>query len=235
MKPSRILVVDDDPTIRKFVRVNLESRDFQVLLASDGEEALKLVEKELPDLIILDIMMPKIDGLTVCQRVREWSKIPIIMLSAKDSEQDKVRCLDCGADDYLTKPFSLRELLSRIKAVLRRAQDKGNDALIPNFRLYDLEIDLANNTILLRGQDIHLTATEQKLLIYLTINAGRVVTPDQLLEKVWGEDFIGDDRLLQVNICRLRRKLKDTARNSKYIRTRPGIGYFMPKPDAKGL
>jgi DNA-binding response OmpR family regulator len=232
MKPSRILVVDDDPTIRKFVRVNLEIRDFQVLLASDGDEALKVIEKELPDLIILDIMMPKIDGFTVCQRVREWSKIPIIMLSARDSEQDKVRCLDCGADDYLTKPFSLRELLSRIKAVLRRAQDTGSASLQPHFRLNDLEVDLASNTILLGGQDVRLTATEHKLLTYLTINAGRVITPDQLLEKVWGEDFIGEDRLLQVNICRLRHKLKDSAKNSRYIRTRPGIGYYMPKPDS---
>jgi DNA-binding response OmpR family regulator len=231
MRPSLILVVDDDPTIRKFIRVNLESRDFKVLAAADGDEALKIIEKELPDLIILDIMMPRLDGFEVCQRVREWSKIPIIMLSARDNEQDKVRCLDCGADDYLTKPFSLRELLSRVRAVLRRVQDGGSAAIQPRFRLHDLEIDLTTNTVSLGGQDVRLTATEQKLLIYLTVNAGRVITPDQLLEKVWGDDFIGEDRLLQVNICRLRRKLKDPARNPRFIRTRPGIGYFIPKPE----
>jgi DNA-binding response OmpR family regulator len=232
MKPSRILVVDDDPSIRKFVRVNLEARGFGVLLAADGDEALTVIEKELPDMIIMDIMMPKMDGFAVCQKVREWSNIPIIMLSARDSEQDKVRCLDCGADDYLTKPFSLKELLSRIKAVLRRSQVAGDTSLQPHFVLNDLEVDLARNIVILGGQDVYLTATEHKLLTYLTINAGRVITPDQLLEKVWGEDFIGEGRLLQVNICRLRRKLKDTARNSRYIRTRPGMGYFMPKPDS---
>jgi DNA-binding response OmpR family regulator len=231
MKPSRILVVDDDPVIRKFVRVNLEARDYEVLVAEDGDEAQKIIETEIPDLIILDITMPKMDGFTVCQQVREWSKIPIIMLSARDSEQDKVRCFDSGADDYLTKPFSLKELLSRIKAVLRRVQDTSNTPQQRHYRLKDLDVDLVSNIILLEGQDVRLTATEQKLLIYLTINAGRVITIDQLLEKVWGEEFIGEDRLLQVNICRLRRKLKDSARNSRYIRTRPGIGYFAPRPD----
>jgi DNA-binding response OmpR family regulator len=231
MKTSSILVVDDDPSIRKFVRMNLEARGFEVLLAADGDEALKVIEKELPDMIILDIMMPKMDGFALCQKVREWSNIPIIMLSARDSEQDKVRCLDCGADDYLTKPFSLKELLSRIKAVLRRSQVAGDTSLKAHFVLNDLEVDLARNIILLGGRDVHLTAIEHKLLTYLIINAGLVITPDQLLEKVWGEDFIGEGRLLQVNICRLRRKLKDTARNSRYIRTRPGMGYFMPNPD----
>jgi DNA-binding response OmpR family regulator len=232
MKTWRILIADDDQAIRKFIRVNLEARDFEILTAVDGDEALKMIEKEMPDLIILDIMMPKMDGFTVCQQVREWSRIPIIMLSARDSEQDKVRCLDCGADDYLTKPFSLQELLSRIKAVLRRSEGTKDKLLQSNFRLNDLEVDLNNNKVLLGGQDIRLTGTEHKLLVYLTVNAGRVITSDQLLEKVWGEDFIGEDRLLQVNICRLRRKLKESARNSKYILTRPGIGYYVPKPDA---
>ena len=121
MKTKRILIIDDDPAIRKFIRANLIARDYEVFLAMDGEEGLRVLETEMPDLILLDIMMPKIDGLRSCRRVREWSKIPIIILSARDGEMDKVKCLDYGADDYLTKPFSLKELLSRIKAVMRRA------------------------------------------------------------------------------------------------------------------
>jgi DNA-binding response OmpR family regulator len=231
MKQTTILVVDDDPSIRKFVRANLEARKYTVFLAADGDEALKMVEKELPDLIILDIMMPKIDGLEVCRQIREWSKIPIIMLSAREGESDKVRCLDCGADDYLTKPFSLRELLSRINAVLRRTTDSMKSATTSRFQKDDLEVDFARHTVKLKGTLVGLTAIEDKLLQFLTINAGRIVTSNQLLEEVWGEEYYGDIRVLQVNICRLRRKLKDTAKTPRYIVTKPGIGYMVQKPE----
>jgi len=225
MKTNNILVVDDDPSIRKFVRANLEARDYRVLLAVDGDDAIRTIEQELPDLIILDIMMPRVNGLEVCQRIREWSDIPIIMLSARDNEDDKVRCLDCGADDYLTKPFSLKELLSRIKAVLRRYQENGNMNLKPKYCCEGLEVDLNKNKVLLDGRELALTGTEYKILSYLVVNAGRVVTLDQMLVKVWGDEYIGDKHLLQVNVARLRKRLNDSGKVSKYIETRAGIGY----------
>ncbi len=229
MKPTIILIVDDDPSIRKFVRANLEARGYTVMLAADGDEAIQVVEKELPDLIILDIMMPKIDGFEVCRQIREWSKIPIIMLSAREDETDKVRCLDCGADDYLTKPFSLRELLSRINAVLRRTRDTPGTASDSRFLLGDLVVDFSRHVVTLDGIIVGLTAVEDKILLYLTLNAGRIVTSNQLIEEVWGEEYFGDYRVLQVNICRLRRKLKDSAKKPRYILTKPGIGYMVMK------
>jgi DNA-binding response OmpR family regulator len=227
MKTQQILIVDDDPAIRKFVRANLEARGYQVMLAVDGEEALTLMESELPDLILLDIMMPRVDGFDVCKRIREWSNIPIIMLSAREGETDKVRCLDCGADDYLTKPFSLRELLSRIQAVLRRAPDTGNLMILPKYRYEDLEVDLSQNKVRLKGEELSLTGTEYKILSFLVSNAGRLITPDQILGKVWGEEYLGDNHLIQVNMARLRKRLQDNGRVPKYIETRPGIGYMI--------
>jgi DNA-binding response OmpR family regulator len=233
MKDARVLIVDDDPAIRKFIRANLEARDYEVLLAPDGEAALTLLEKEKPDLIILDIMMPNIDGFEVCRRVREWSQVPIIMLSARDGEMDKVKCLDCGADDYLTKPFSLKELLSRIAAVLRRSKSDNSESIQSKFQYGDLEVDFSRNTVSVKGVNINLTACEFKILNYLAQNAGRIITPNQILQKVWGEEYFGDLRILQVNICRLRRKLNDDAKNPVYIQTKPGIGYTIPKSESK--
>jgi DNA-binding response OmpR family regulator len=231
MKRNRILIVDDDPSIRKFVKANLEARDYQALMAGDGEEALKIIEEELPDLVLLDIMMPKMDGFAVCQRVREWSDIPIIMISAKDSENDKVKSFDCGADDYLTKPFALRELLSRIKAVLRRSQAPERSSRNSSYQNGSLVVDFSKQLATLDGKSLKLSALEYKILAYLTLNAGRIITPNQLLEKIWGEEYAGDYRLLQVNVCRLRRKIKDTAKNSQYIQTKPGIGYIASTPN----
>jgi DNA-binding response OmpR family regulator len=227
LKLQRILIVDDDPAIRKFIKANLDARGYEVLIATDGDEGLKAIETEMPDLIFLDIMMPKVNGFEVCRRVREWTDIPIIILSAREGEMDKVKCLDCGADDYLTKPFSLRGLLSRIKAVLRRAQASDATAGQSKFIKDDLEVDFASNTVLLNGQVMDLTAIENKILCYLAINAGRIVTPNQLLEHVWGEKYVGEYSVLQVNVCRLRTKLKDDAKNPRFIKTKPGIGYMM--------
>jgi DNA-binding response OmpR family regulator len=176
-------------------------------------------------------MMPDVDGFTVCRQVREWSNIPIIMVSAKDSENDKVKCFDCGADDYLTKPFALRELLSRIKAVLRRSQETEHSTRQPSYQNGSLVVDFSKQIATLDGKSLKLTALEYKILAYLTLNAGRIVTPNQLLEKIWGEEYAGDYRLLQVNVCRLRRKIKDTAKNSQYIQTKPGIGYVACTPN----
>jgi two-component system, OmpR family, KDP operon response regulator KdpE len=226
LKKPRILIVDDDPAIRKFIKANLEARDYEVLTAVDGEEGVKSIESEMPDLILLDITMPKINGLEVCRRVREWTEVPIIILSALEGEMDKVKCLDCGADDYLTKPFSLKELLARIKAVIRRSQPSGPASATSRFVKDDLVIDFAGNTVTLRGQTLDLTAIENKILCYLAINEGRIITPNQLLEHVWGEGYVGDYSVLQVNICRLRAKIQDEAKNPHYIKTKPGIGYM---------
>lgn len=227
LKETKILIVDDDAPIRKFVKANLEARGYQVLMAGDGDEALKVIEAEMPDLILLDIMMPKMDGFQVCHAVREWSPTPIIMLTARDSEDDKVRCLDSGADDYLTKPFSLKELLSRVKAVLRRAQDSTEIIKMPSFCHEDLEVDLLRSRVFVDGQEINLTKTEFKILSYLVMNAGRVITPDQILTKVWGEEYVGDNHIVQVSMARLRKSLNDNGHQSKYIETKPGIGYLM--------
>jgi DNA-binding response OmpR family regulator len=226
MKSCTILLVDDDISIRKFLRANLEARDYRVLIASNGEEAINILEQDMPSLIILDIMMPIVDGIQVCKRIREWSDIPIIMLSARDSENDKVLCLDSGADDYLTKPFSLKEMLSRIKAVLRRYKDKANYSY-NIFRSGALEIDYNKRTVNFKGKDVNLTATEYKILVYLSLNVGRIVTSDQIIDKVWGEHYTGEKGLVQVNICRLRNKLGGRAKNNDLIITKPGIGYYM--------
>lgn len=225
MKNVRVLIVDDDPAIRKFIKANLEARKYQVILAADGEEGIKAIESEMPDLILLDIMMPKLNGIEVCRRIRTWSEIPIIMLSALDGEMDKVKCLDCGADDYLTKPFSLRELMSRLEAVLRRSNKAGGNVIQSTYRQADLEVDLAKNKVILKGQEITLTKTEYRLLTYLVTNTGRVVTPNQILARVWGEEYVGENHLVQVLIARLRKRLGDTGKAAKYIETRSGIGY----------
>jgi DNA-binding response OmpR family regulator len=174
-------------------------------------------------------MMPDMDGYTVCRRIREFSQVPIIMVTAKGEDKEKVEGLDIGADDYVTKPFSASELAARVRAVLRRMsnQDRPQEAI---FHYRDLIIDFTSRRVMVNNQELKLTSTEYKLLSYICLNAGRVVTPDQLLDKVWGEEYIGAPHLLQVNIARLRKKLGDSARKPNYILTRPGIGYIMLKP-----
>ncbi len=229
MRKPRILVADDEPAIRKFVRANLEARDYETILVPDGEEALAAIEKELPDLLILDLMMPKMDGFDVCRRLREWSQIPIIVLSARGGEMDKVKCLEMGADDYITKPFGVDELLARVKAVIRRVQASKESTSLPAYSYSDLEVDFVNHLVSLQGESINLTATEYRMLAYLALNAGRVITATQLLDHVWGEEYSGSDHLLQVNIGRLRQKLGDNAREPRYIKTKAGIGYMLTR------
>jgi DNA-binding response OmpR family regulator len=229
MHKPRILIVDDEPAIRKFVRANLEARDYETLLATDGSEACEIIERELPDLIILDIMMPKTDGFEVCRQVREWSQVPIIFLSARGGEMDKVKCLEMGADDYITKPFGVDELLARVKAVMRRVQASNDTDNVPVFNTNELTVDFAKHLVTLAGASVNLTATEYRMLSYLAMNAGRVITAGQMLEHVWGDEYSGSDHLLQVNIGRLRQKLQDNAREPKYIQTKAGIGYMMTR------
>ena len=223
-----ILVVDDDVRMLRMIKQILELEDFQVILARSGEAALQAFENASPDLILLDIMMPGMDGLTVCQRIREFSSVPIIMVTAKGGNEEVVEGLDTGADDYVTKPFSAGELAARVRAVLRRTgvPDKSAE---PVFHLNDLRVDYTTRQVTLGRREIKLTAIEYKLLSYLTQNAGRIVTPDQLLINVWGESYLGSPHLIQVNIGRLRKKLGDSAKDSSYLITRPGIGYLIPR------
>ena len=226
---ASVLVVDDDIRILRLVKRILELEGYQLLVANSGEAALRTFDKETPDLVLLDIMMPDIDGYTVCQRIREFSQIPIIMVTAKGNDNEKVEGLDIGADDYVTKPFSASELAARVRAMLRRIRNR-NEPAESIFYSNDLVIDFATHRVRIGNREVNLTPTEYKLLVYLSRNAGRVVTPDQLLDKIWGEEYIGDSHLLQVSIARLRRKLNDDAKNPSYILTRSGIGYMMLKP-----
>jgi DNA-binding response OmpR family regulator len=227
-KKPLVLVVDDDVRILRMMKRLLELEGFQTTTASSGDTALKTVEKESPDLLLLDIMMPDMDGYMVCQRIREFSQVPIIMVTAKGDDKEKVTGLNAGADDYVTKPFSAGELAARVRAVLRRCngQTRPTESV---FRYKDLLVDFVTHRVIMNNSELKLTSTEYRLLSYISLNAGRVITPDQLLHKVWGEEYIGAPHLLQVNIARLRKKLGDDAKRPSYIATRPGIGYIMAK------
>jgi DNA-binding response OmpR family regulator len=227
-KKALILVVDDDIRMLRMMKRMLELEDFDVLTANCGEAALKIFDKDNPTLVLLDIMMPDMDGYEVCRRVREFSQVPIIMVTARGDDKEKVEGLNIGADDYVTKPFAASELAARVRAVLRRtgSQEKPPEAI---FRCKDMVIDFASRRVTVNDQELKLTSTEYKMLSYISQNAGRVVTPDQLLNNVWGEEYIGADHMLQVNIARLRKKIGDNAKNPEYIITRPGIGYIILK------
>ncbi len=227
-KKAMILVVDDDIRMLRMMKRMLELEDFVVITANSGDIALKLFEKESPALVILDIMMPDMDGYTLCKRIREFSQVPIIMVTARGDDKEKVEGLNIGADDYVTKPFSASELAARVRAVLRR-MDNQESPQRATFCYKDLTIDFTSRRVMVNNHDLELTSTEYKMLSYISLNAGRVVTPDQLLVKVWGEEYIGAAHLLQVNIARLRKKLGDNAKDPDYILTRPGIGYIMTK------
>lgn len=223
-----VLAVDDDVRILRIMQRTLQMEGYRVLTARDGEAALATFSDESPDLMLLDIMMPGMDGYAVCQRTREFSQIPIIMVSARDNDDDKVQCLDVGADDYLTKPFSARELAARVRAILRRTR-LWDEKPQPAIRCHDLTVDFASRRATLKGRELKLTATEYKLLSCLARNAGRVLTADYILAKVWGELYSGERHLVQLNVYRLRQKLGDNARNPQYIFTRSGMGYTMTK------
>ena len=231
MAKPRILVVDDDMGLQKLARVNLESRGYQVSVASNGEAALQTFEEEAPSLVILDVMMPGMDGFETCRRIRALSDVPIIMLTAKDQEEDVLRGLESGVDDYVTKPFSVDVLVARVRAVLRRTKFP-EEMPQPAFRSGDLVIDFENHRIILAGSEVELTATEYKLLSLLARNAGRVLTQNQLLERIWGWEYGGERHILQVAVARLRQKLGDDPHQPTYIVTKVGIGYTFRKPDA---
>ncbi len=235
IRKTTVLTADDDPQLLRLVARNLQLEDYDVLVASDGKQALEQIEQHAPDLVLLDVMMPRMDGFTVCQRVREFSAVPIIIVTARGQDQDKVRGLDLGADDYLTKPFSIEELLARVRAVLRRAQFTASEQAhsMRTATIGDLTIDFAQHLVRMGAREIELTPTEYRILAYLAQNAGRVVTQDLLLEHIWGTEYVGEGHVLQVNINRLRQKIEPDPMHPRYILTKVGIGYLLAaRPDA---
>jgi DNA-binding response OmpR family regulator len=224
---ARILAVDDEPRYLEIIRFNLQTAGYQVATAGSGEEAVDAFEGEEPSLIVLDVMLPGIDGFEVLRRIRERSSVPVIMLTAKGAEEDKVQGLRLGADDYVTKPFSAQELLARVEAVLRRAQPpQRSDRL----EIGDLQIDQAQKQVSVGGRAVRLSPTEYRLLVYLAEQAGVVLSRDDLLTHVWGEAYKGEDEILRVTLWRLRQKLADDPSAPRYIVTRPGLGYMLAKP-----
>ncbi len=223
----RILVVDDEPRYLRLLEANLLTEGYQVQTASDGQIALESFAAAPTDLILLDVMMPNMDGFTVCQRIRQFSNVPIIILTAKGEEQDRVRGLDVGADDYLVKPFSITELLARVRAVLRRAQvtDMGQGRF---FSHGELRIDFARAEVWRGEQQVYLSATEYRLLLQFCQNVGKVLTAEELLTSVWGPEYCEDKEILWVTIARLRQKVEEDAHSPRHIVTRSGLGYLMP-------
>ncbi len=228
----RVLVIDDEASILRYLGATLRKRGFEVTTASDGEEGLKRAEEDNPSLVILDIVMPKMDGFEVCRRLREWTEVPIIMLSARGDEADKVKCLDLGADDYITKPFGTDELMARVKAVLRRSEfitEPGEQS----FSQGKLKMDFASRHVTLDGNEIELTSTEYNLLLELVLNAGKVLTHTHLLQKIWGPEYADEKVYLHEYIHRLRRKIEPDKLSPPLIDAIRGVGYrFRPAESA---
>lgn len=226
-KSFRVLIVDDEPDIRQFLRVSLKSHQHEVFETDTGLTALAMARQEHPDLIILDLGLPDIDGLEVTRRVRVWSQMPIIILSVRNREVEKIEALNAGADDYLTKPFGVGELMARIQVVMRRALASGTG---PIYKTRGLSIDLTRHQVMLNSQEITLTPTEFDLLSVLIQNAGKVVTHRQIIHQVWGTMLEDESRLLRVNISNLRRKIEPNPNHPQYILTELGVGYRLIEP-----
>jgi len=231
-KGFSILVVDDDPQLVRLVRANLESVGYKVFVAMDAPAALECIDMKMPDLILLDIMLPGIDGFDLCQRIREFSTAPIIMLTAKVEDTDKVKGLKLGADDYVTKPFSVQELLARVEAVLRRSKSAAEIKTPPVFTCGDVTVDLMRHRVTVRGQEVALTLTEYKLLVLLASNAGRVMLHRELLTRVWGPEYQDELEYLRAYIRHLRQKIEADPHQPRYLLSRPGIGYVFAVPES---
>ncbi|WP_018131050.1 response regulator YycF [Effusibacillus pohliae] len=224
---QKILVVEDELPIADILKFSLEKEGYEVILAHDGEEAVEMAHAEQPDLILLDVMLPKKDGFQVCQEIRSFLAVPIIMLTARDSEIDKVLGLELGADDYVTKPFSSRELMARVKANLRRQNQEPLLHAKPRYVIDELVIDTSTYQVTKNGEVLDLTHREFELLVYLARHRGTVLTREHLLQEVWGFDYLGDIRTVDVTIRRLREKIETDPSDPKYILTRRGVGYCM--------
>ena len=218
----RLLVVDDEPAIQRFLKTALDNGEFSLYQAENGHDALAAAVAVKPDVILLDLGLPDIDGVEVIKRIRQWSQVPIIVLSVRDRETDKVGALDMGADDYLTKPFGVGELLARIRATLRRNLQQDAE---PVYRIDDLTVDLARRRVTLRGEEVALTPTEYDVLRLLVVNAGKVLTHRQILKQLWGATYLEQPHILRVNISNLRHKLEKDASRPSYIITETGVGY----------
>ena len=223
---KRILLVDDEPLILKGLRYTLEQEGYEIMTATDGEEALKVFMENQVDLILLDVMLPKMDGIQVCQRIRENSNVPIIMLTAKGEDMDKILGLEYGADDYMTKPFNILEVKARIKTILRRAGQPAQQEDRKVIRVHDMEVNVVNRSVTLGGKDIRLTAKEFDLLQLFITNRGKVFSREVMLETVWKYDYMGDARTVDVHIRRLREKIEPTPSKPEYILTKWGVGYY---------
>ncbi|MGD8625003.1 MAG: response regulator transcription factor [Anaerolineae bacterium] len=231
MRSACILVVDDEPRYVRAIQFNLESSGYEVLVTRQGETAVEMVADEKPDLVILDIKMPGMNGYEACRQIRTFSQVPIIMLTALAEDADKVKGLDIGADDYVVKPFGADELLARVRALLRRAADSPPPAQQPIFRAGDLLVDFARKRVFTHCCEIELTPTEYRLLYELVQNADRVLIPEYLLQKVWGTGYEGENRLLWQAVHRLRQKIERDPKNPQYVQTRRGVGYVFVTPD----
>lgn len=226
----KILVVDDEPATLKYVGTNLRARGYDVLTAPDGLQAIEVAQHTTLDLVLLDLMMPGMDGFQVCQKLREWSEVPIVILSARGQERDKVRALDIGADDYLTKPFGVEELLARVRAVLRRSQaaSQGSNQTLEMGRIV---VDFDGRRVIANGEPVHLTPTEFNLLAHLARNAGKVLTHRAILQTVWGPEYGQENDYLWAYVRRLRRKIEPDPENPVYLVTEAGVGYSFRSPD----
>ena len=235
---KKVLIIDDEKPIVDILVYNLEKEGYKTLSANDGIEGVELALRENPDLILLDIMLPKMDGLSVCKKIRLNLNVPILMISAKDEEIDKILGLELGADDYITKPFSVRELMARVKANLRKAELRDEDIEVPAateekekneniIKLGELELDLIKFVVKARGEVIDLTLREFEMLKFLAAQPGQVVTREDLLQKVWGYEYFGDIRTVDVTVRRIREKIEKDTRNPKILITNRGIGYYI--------
>ena len=231
MKKIRILVAEDEPRYIWAIQTNLEARGYEVLTATDGQQAIDLAADAQLDLILLDIKMPVVNGYEACRRIREFSTVPIIMITAMAEEADKVLGLDLGADDYVTKPFSVPELLARVRAALRRVEFAEGLPSDSTYAAGDLRVDFAQHRVFIRSQEVELTPTEYRLLCELVKQPGRVLVSDYLTERVWGPGYEEGDKLIRQAIHRLRRKIEVDPRHPEYIRTRPGLGYVFLPPE----
>jgi DNA-binding response OmpR family regulator len=229
---KRILIVDDEPRYLRLLEANLRTEGYEVVTAQDGVQALDVFSSQPIDLVLLDVLMPRLDGFATCQRIREFSSVPIIILTAKGEEQDRVRGLDMGADDYMVKPFSATELLARVRAVLRRVQIPVEAGQARFFTHDDLKIDFARAEVWCAEEAISLSATEYRLLLQFAHNIGKVLSSEELLTSVWGPEYKTDKEILWVSIARLRQKLEEDAHNPRHIVTRSGLGYLMPPDEA---
>lgn len=229
---KRILIVDDEPRYLRLLEANLRTEGYEVVTAQDGMQALDIFSSNPIDLVLMDVMMPRLDGFGATQRLREFTNVPIVILTARGEEQDRVRGLDLGADDYLIKPFSATELLARVRAVLRRAHSSSDAVQVRFFTHDDLKIDFARAEVWRGEEPVSLSATEYRLLLQFAHNVGKILTSEDLLTSVWGVEYKSDKEILWVSIARLRQKLEKDAHSPRHIVTRSGLGYLMPPTEA---